>query len=333
MNILVTGGAGYIGSHTIVELIEAGHTPISIDNLSNSRIEVYDNLKTLTGQDIDHYEDDVRDTDKLIEIIKKHNCDAVIHFAAFKAVGESVQKPLKYYDNNLQSTASLLNAMDQTGMKNLVFSSSCTVYGDPDEVPLTEDSPLQPAANPYGATKQISETMITDVANATDIKSILLRYFNPIGAHPSSIIGELPLGAPNCLVPYLTQSVAGERDPLTVFGDDYDTEDGTAIRDYIHVVDLAKAHVASLDYLEKTEDDISVFNIGTGTGTSVLGVINTFEDVNDMKVDYKIGPRREGDAREVYASVDKASKDLGWTSELSIEDALKDAWNWQKTLS
>lgn len=331
--MLLTGGAGFIGSHTAVELIQSGHTPIIVDTLANSDAVVYENLKKITDQDIIHYEDDCRNTQKMIEIIKKHNCEAVIHFAALKAVGESVGIPLQYYRNNLESLASVLEAMQETDTKKLIFSSSCTVYGDPESVPVTEDTPIQDATNPYGATKQMSERIIQDVCAASNISAVMLRYFNPIGAHPSSHIGELPIGAPNCLIPYLTQATAGIRDPLTIFGDDYDTPDGTAIRDYIHVVDLAKAHVQSVEYLLNNDESLAVFNIGTGKGSSVQEVIDAFEKVTGEKVPYKVGPRREGDIAMTYAGTKKAEEVLGWKAELTIEDALKDAWNWQKTLS
>jgi len=333
MNILITGGAGFIGSHTTVELINAGHIPVIIDDLSNSQESVYANLEEITGQVITHYKGDIRDTKQLVDIISKHDCSAAIHFAAYKAVGESVNEPVKYYRNNIEGTVSLLDAMQQTGMDDLIFSSSCTVYGDPKKIPVSEGSEIQSATNPYGATKQMSEQIINDVCSATNIRAVILRYFNPIGAHPSGLIGELPIGAPNCLVPYLIQATAGVRSPLTVFGDDYDTPDGTAIRDYIHVVDLAKAHVQSINYLSESNETVSVFNIGTGTGTSVMEIINTFEKETGKKVPYSIGARRAGDVPKTFASTKKAEDILGWKAELTVADALRDAWKWQKSLS
>jgi len=293
-------------------------------------VSVYKQLHQIIGEDVVHYETDVRDTSKLVEIIDKNSVQAVIHFAALKAVGESTEKPLEYYENNISGLLSVLNAMNQTGLRKLIFSSSCTVYGDPDVVPIDENTPQKPTTNPYGETKQMAERIITDVATASSLQAVLLRYFNPIGAHESALIGELPLGVPNNLVPYITQTAAGIRDKLVVFGDDYDTPDGSGIRDYIHVVDLAKAHIKALEYLDKQEAPTSTFNIGTGSGASVLELIKTFEKVNKVKVPYKIGPRRAGDIARVYALPTKAEKKLGWKAEKSLEDALKDAWRWQK---
>lgn len=334
MNILVTGGAGFIGSHTVVELINAGHKPIIIDNFNNSEKDVIGRLEKITKQKITCYEADYQDQKLLNKIFKDEQIDGVIHFAAYKAVGESVSEPLKYYRNNIAGLITLLEAMDDSGVSDLVFSSSCTVYGDPDVVPVTEDSPVKPANSPYGATKQMGETIIRDaVAASKNLRALALRYFNPIGAHPSSLIGELPIGVPNCLVPYITQTAAGIRKELTVNGDDYDTPDGTCIRDYIHVVDLAKAHVKALDYLEKQKASFYDFmNFGTGKGSSVLEVIEAFEEVSGQKLPYKIGPRRPGDAVTVFASTDKSNKVLGWKAELTLKEALRDAWNWQKTL-
>ncbi len=333
-NILVTGGAGFIGSHTVVELVSAGYTPIIVDNFNNSDRKVLDRLEKITSQKPICYDQDYQNKAELLKIFKKHQIDGVIHFAAYKAVGESVEQPLKYYQNNIAGLITLMDAMEEFGMKNLVFSSSCTVYGDPDKVPVTEDSPVKPANSPYGATKQMGETIIRDITKVSkNLRSLALRYFNPIGAHPSSLIGELPIGVPNCLVPYITQTAAGIREKLTVNGDDYDTTDGTCIRDYIHVVDLAKAHVKALEYLAKQKPSFYDYvNFGTGTGSSVLEVINTFEKVSGQKLPYEIGPRRPGDAVTVYASTDKATKILGWKAELTLADALKDAWNWQQTL-
>ncbi len=332
MNVLVTGGAGFIGSITTTELVSAGHKPVIVDNFSNSQKFVLDNIEKITGKKLDFYEIDVRDTDKLHEILKTNNIDAVIHFAAYKAVGESVDNPLKYYQNNLDGLLSVLDAMKNAGVSNIVFSSSATVYGDPDTVPITENATLKPPTNPYGATKQMAEQILRDASNAHGLNAVLLRYFNPIGAHPSGLLGELPIGTPNNLVPYVTQTAAGIRNKLTVFGDDYDTPDGSGVRDYIHVVDLAKAHIAALDFLDSENAGVDVFNIGTGTGSSVLEVIQTFKKVNDVTVPYEIGPRRSGDIGTCYASAEKAQKELGWKAELSLEDALKDAWTWQQNL-
>lgn len=332
MNILVTGGTGFIGSITSTELVSAGHTPFLVDNFSNSQKFILENIEKVTGKKPIFYELDVRDISKLVEILKIHNIDAVIHFAALKAVGESVEQPLRYYDNNINGLLSLLSAMKEANVSKLVFSSSATVYGDPDLVPITEEAPLKTATNPYGATKQMAEQIISDIAKNGELSSVLLRYFNPIGAHPSGLLGELPIGTPNNLVPYVSQAAAGIRDKLTVFGDDYDTPDGSGVRDYIHVVDLAKAHIAAINYLEKTENNVDVFNIGTGRGSSVLEVIQTFERVNNIKVPYEIGPRRSGDIGTCYASAEKAQKELGWEAELSLEDALRDTWTWQQNL-
>lgn len=332
MNILVTGGAGFIGSHIVAELSTKGHKPIIIDTLINSDPIIYEGIEKITGKRIMHYKVDVRDTDAVAKVLKKHACDAVIHLAAFKSVGESVQDPLKYYGTNIHGIVSVLSAMQQTGTNLFIFSSSTTVYGDPDTLPMTESSPVKPPTNPYGATKQMSEQIIRDVCNTSGIRSVILRYFNPVGAHPSGLIGELPMGAPNFLLPYIMQTVTGVRDELTVFGGDYNTPDGSPVRDYIHVVDLAKAHVAALDYFSKTDDNVDVFNIGTGKGTSVLEFIHTFEKANKIKVPCKIGPRRPGDIAYAYASVKKAEKVLGWRAEHTLEDALHDAWHWQQGL-
>jgi UDP-glucose 4-epimerase len=332
MNILVTGGAGFIGSHTVVELLEAGHSPFIVDNFSNSNEFVLDNLKSITGHEIIAANLDVRNTAALSEFMAKHDIEAVIHFAAFKAVGESTQKPLLYHTNNIGGLLSVLESMKKCGVEKLIFSSSCTVYGDPDSVPVNEQTPLKDATNPYGATKQIGERILNDMATYGGINSVLLRYFNPIGAHKSGMIGELPIGVPNNLVPFVSQAAAGIRDKITVFGDDYDTPDGSGVRDYIHVVDLAKAHVKAVEYVGTMDKNIDVFNLGTGTGSSVLEVIKTFEDVNNIKVPFEIGPRRSGDIAETYAAVGKAKDVLGWETALSLEDALRDTWRWQQKL-
>ncbi len=334
--IIVTGGAGYIGSHTVVELVESGYEPIIIDNFSNAEHRVMDRLETITGRPTKLYEGDCTDESFTRGVIEKEgDIGGVIHFAAYKAVGESVQKPLAYYKNNIDSLLVLLELMKQYNVNNFVFSSSCTVYGQPDQLPVTEDTPKKPAESPYGNTKQICEEIIEDfVASVDDFKAVSLRYFNPIGAHPSSLIGELPLGVPSNLVPFVTQTAAGLREKLTVFGEDYNTPDGTCIRDYIHVVDLAKAHVKAVDFIQKSGGTTlnELFNLGTGKGNSVLEVIKTFEEVAGEKLNFEIGPRRSGDVEQVYASVDKSNKILGWTAELDLGQALKDAWNWQKTL-
>ncbi|MCH2235290.1 MAG: UDP-glucose 4-epimerase GalE [Crocinitomicaceae bacterium] len=330
--ILVTGGAGYIGSHTVVELIEAGYTPIILDDFRNSQKWIIDRIEDLTGNSIQVHEVDCCDEVAVEEVFNLYpNISGVIHFAADKAVGESVQNPLKYYSNNLSSLTVILKAMDNHDIKTLVFSSSCTVYGEPEKIPVTESTPIKEATSPYGDTKIISERIIKAEVDANkSLNAILLRYFNPIGAHPSGKIGELPQGIPNNLVPYITQTAKGIREELTVFGNDYDTVDGTNVRDYIHVVDLAKAHVAALDYANnQNEYSCEAFNIGTGKGSSVLEIVHAFEKVNNLKLNYKIGPRRSGDVVAIYAEVDKAKKALNWSSELDIDTALKDSWNWE----
>jgi UDP-glucose 4-epimerase len=291
-------------------------------------------LEKITGQRIDFYEGEFQDRKLIREIASKHKLDGTIHFAAYKAVGESVEKPLKYYRNNVAGLVDLLELMEELGVDNLVFSSSCTVYGETEKLPLTEELPFKPAASPYGATKQMCETIIRDTSVASrNLRSLSLRYFNPIGAHPTALIGELPIGKPTILVPFITQTVAGWHDKLTVFGNDYPTPDGTNIRDYIHVVDLAKAHVKALEYVSGNKPRFyDVVNIGTGKGSSVLEVINTFESVTGQKVPYEIGDRRPGDIIASYASVEKAHKVLGWQAEKTLADALGDAWRWQKTL-
>lgn len=328
-NILVTGGLGFIGSHTVVSLHEAGFNPIILDNLSNTRENVLDGLEKLMGRRPVFFKGDVNDAGIYDRIVSKTGeIAAVIHFAAFKAVGESVEQPLKYYHNNVQGLIRLLTAMDKHGINNIVFSSSCTVYGEPDQVPVNEESPIKPAASPYGATKQMGETILRD---CTWLNTQCLRYFNPIGAHPTGLIGELPLGVPSNLIPYLTQSVAGLRPPLTVHGGDYPTTDGTCIRDYIHVCDLADAHVVALNRLlgKKQTSTFEVFNIGTGDGSSVLQVLNAFEAATGKKADYQIGPRRPGDVVAVWADASHAEKELGWKAKRGLTEMLRDAWNWQ----
>ncbi len=335
MNILVTGGTGYIGSHVVVELVNAGHTPIIVDNFNNSRPDVLQNITSIIGNQPTFYEHDYADVEFLKHLFVKENIEGVIHFAAYKAVGESVEKPIKYYKNNVAGLVALLEAMEACTVQNLVFSSSCTVYGDTDAQPLNEGSTIQPANSPYGSTKQMGERIISDVTSASkQLKSVYLRYFNPIGAHPSSKIGELPLGRPSNLVPFLTQTVAGWHQELTVFGNDYPTIDGTCVRDYIHVIDLAKAHIKAVEFLSKKKPSfIDVFNVGTGNGKSVLEVIEAFEAATNEKVPYKIGPRRSGDVVTAYADTTKIKQVLRWHAEKSLEDCLFDAWNWQKTLT
>ncbi len=333
--ILVTGGAGFIGSHTVVSLVEAGFEPIIVDDFSNSQRIALDGLRTILGRDVTCYAVDCTDTTAMHEIFARENLSGVIHFAAFKAVGESVAKPLKYYRNNLDSLLLLLDLMPQYGVKNLVFSSSCTVYGQPNQLPVTEATPRQPAESPYGNTKAICEDIIRDaVRSDMPICALALRYFNPIGAHPSAQIGELPLGVPANLVPFITQTAAGIRPSLTVYGDTYDTPDGTCIRDYIHVVDLAEAHVQALRNLAGSNETSSydVINIGTGRGETVLNIIKTFEQVTGVPLNYTIGPRRPGDIEKVYADVTKATQTLGWTARRSLAESLRDAWQWQERL-
>jgi UDP-glucose 4-epimerase len=336
MKILVTGGVGFIGSHTVVELFNAGFEPVIIDNLYNSNREVLDGIKKITGRDFPFYEVDCNDISKVREIFEKEKFDGVIHFAAYKAVGESVDEPLKYYENNILSLLILLKVMKEFGVDKFVFSSSCTVYGQPDAIPVTEFTPRQPATSPYGNTKAIAEDIIRDhVHSGPKLKAISLRYFNPIGAHETSLIGELPNGVPSNLVPYITQTAAGLRKSLTVFGSDYDTPDGTCIRDFIHVVDLAKAHLKALMLLEEqtSADYYDVFNVGTGKGYTVLDLIKTFEEVNGVKLNFTIGPRREGDVEKIYAQSDKVNNVMKWAPEKTMSDALRDAWNWQKKLT
>jgi UDP-glucose 4-epimerase len=335
--IIVTGGAGFIGSHTVVELFEAGFEPIVVDNFVNSSPSVLKGLQQIVGSPIKHYEINCNDREAFSRVfeIEKH-ITGVIHFAAYKAVGESVQHPLKYYSNNIGSLITLLEVMQHYQSPKLVFSSSCTVYGQPEVLPVTEDSPVVKANSPYGNTKQICEEILQDaVVAGFPLKVISLRYFNPIGAHPSALIGELPNGTPSNLVPFITQTAAGQRGRLTVYGNDYNTPDGTCIRDYIHVIDLAKAHVQALHYLEKqsTIPFYDVFNLGTGKGNSVMEVIKTFEKVSKKPLQYTIGPRRSGDVEQVYADVHKSERVLGWKSELSLEEALRDAWRWQQKIT
>ncbi|MDR2968178.1 MAG: UDP-glucose 4-epimerase GalE [Tannerellaceae bacterium] len=334
--ILVTGGTGYIASHTVVELQNAGYEVIIIDNLSNSNIEVLDGIEKITGVRPAFVELDINDREGVRNVLESHpDIKGIIHFAASKAVGESVYKPLLYYRNNIVTLINLLELMPEFGIDGIVFSSSCTVYGQPDILPVTEDAPIKPALSPYGNTKQINEEIIRDAIHADmPFKSIILRYFNPIGAHPTAEIGELPNGVPQNLVPFVTQTAMGIRKELSVFGDDYDTPDGSCIRDYINVVDLAKAHVIAMDRMleGKSAEKLEVFNLGTGIGVSVLELIRTFEKGTGVKVPYKIVGRREGDIEKVWANPEHANGVLGWTAKETVEDTLVSAWNWQKRL-
>lgn len=335
--ILVTGGTGFIGSHTTVELIEAGYEVVVVDNLSNSRIEVLDGIEKITGVRPAFENVDLRDREAVEEVFKKYPSIAgIIHFAASKAVGESVQKPLPYYRNNVVSLLNLLELMPEYGVKGIIFSSSCTVYGQPkpENLPVTEDAPHQKATSPYGNTKEINEQIILDyIRSGAPIKSIVLRYFNPVGAHPSAFIGELPNGVPSNLIPYVTQTAIGIRKELTIFGNDYATPDGTCIRDYIYVVDLAKAHVAAMTrVLDKEEDAIEYFNIGTGKGNSTLEIVETFEKATGVKLNWKYGPRREGDIEKIWGDCTKANKLLEWKADTPLSDVLASAWKWQLKL-
>lgn len=334
--ILVTGGTGYIGSHTTVELINAGYDVIIVDNLSNSNINVLDGIERITGIRPVFYNTDCNNEHEIDEIFGKHSIDGVIHFAASKAVGESVEKPLLYYKNNILSLIVILQAMSKYNVKGIVFSSSCTVYGQPEILPVSEDAPIQKALSPYGNTKQINEEILSDtIYSDKNLRAIILRYFNPIGAHKTAEIGELPIGVPQNLIPYLTQTVAGIRKELKVFGNDYNTPDGSCIRDYINVVDLAKAHVVSIERMisqGKMEERLEIFNIGTGKGVSVLELIKTFEAVNSVKVPHSIVGRREGDIEKVWANPTKANTVLGWEAKETLSDTLVSAWKWQNKL-
>jgi UDP-glucose 4-epimerase len=341
--IIVTGGAGYIGSHTVVELHNSGYDPIIVDDFSNSDKQILTGIDQIIGRKVKVYEGDCQERRFIQQILRIENeVSGIIHFAAFKAVGESVKDPLKYYQNNILSLTTLLREITFNRIPNFVFSSSCTVYGEPEDLPVTEKNEIKEAKSPYGNTKIIGERIISDLVESlrsfkseSNFRGLSLRYFNPVGAHPSSKIGELPLGEPANLIPYVTQTVAGWRKQLTVFGDDYNTEDGTCVRDYIHVVDLAKAHVSALQYLENHEERIlyDTINVGVGKGYSVKQIIDAFEQITGEKINYKIGDRRTGDVEQVYADVSKARELLKWQSKESIEEALLHAWNWQKTLT
>lgn len=336
VSILVTGGTGYIGSHTAVELIRAGYHVVIIDNLSNSNIDVLDGIEAISGVRPDFVQGDCTDIETLRKIFTDYpGIKGIINFAASKAVGESVEKPLLYYRNNLVTLLNLLDLMGPNGVKGIVFSSSCTVYGEPDVNPVTEASPIKTATSPYGNTKQISEEIITDaVKSGAPYRAILLRYFNPVGAHPSALIGELPNGVPQNLIPYLTQTAIGIRKELSVFGNDYDTPDGSCIRDFINVVDLAKAHVVAVERIvgDKTLEPIEIFNLGTGNGVSVLELISAFEQATGVKVPHRIAPRREGDIEKVWADPTRANEVLGWKADTPLSETMLSAWKWQLAL-
>ena len=331
--ILVTGGLGYIGSHTVVELFHRNYEVVIIDNLSNSRIEILDGIREITGKTPLLEVFDLCDQAKTLTFLEKHkDIEAIIHFAAFKSVGESVKDPLKYYRNNILSLIHLLEGMVRFNLRNFVFSSSCTVYGQPDKLPVSENSPIQEAFSPYGNTKQISEEILIDSVRSNNLSCISLRYFNPIGAHPSSLIGELPLNVPDNLVPFITQTAAGIRQELKVFGNDYNTPDGSCIRDYLYVGDLAEAHVAAIERLisGKNKNPLEVFNLGTGKGVSVLEIIHAFEKATGQKINYTLTERRPGDVEKVWADASLANKELGWEASTSLEETLLTAWNWEK---
>ena len=330
--VLVAGGAGYIGSHTVVELINAGYEVVIVDNLSNSDISSLDGISKIAGVKPTFYNVDCCDKEALSEVFKRHDFNSVIHFAAFKAVGESVEQPAKYYRNNLLSLMNVLELMAEYSRENVVFSSSATVYGDADTLPVTEDTPRKPATSPYGNTKQMSEDILRDSVRANaKLKGIALRYFNPIGAHPSALIGELPRGVPNNLVPYITQTAAGIRECLSIFGQDYPTPDGSCLRDYIDIVDLAKAHVAAIGRMveERSAERYEIFNIGTGRPVSVFELVKVFEEANSLKLNYKVAPRRAGDVPAVWADTTRANEVLGWRAERALTETLKAAWQWE----
>lgn len=330
MNILVTGGAGYIGSHTIIELYKAGHTAVVVDNLSNSNPESLRRVARITGSEVPFFKVDIRDREGLDRVMGQFKFDACIHFAGLKAVGESVAKPLEYYENNIAGTLVLVQALRDHGCRNIIFSSSATVYGNPEIIPITEQCPKGVCTNPYGWTKSMLEQVLTDMQKADpEWNVVLLRYFNPIGAHESGTIGENPNGIPNNLMPYVTQVAVGKRAELGVFGNDYDTPDGTGVRDYIHVVDLARGHVKALQAIER-KCGLGLYNLGTGHGYSVLDVVRAFEKVNGVKVPYSIKPRRPGDIATCYSDPSKAERELGWKAEFGIEEMCRDSWNWQK---
>ena len=333
--ILVTGGCGYIGAHTIADLIENGFHPVSIDNNSRSTTSLLTGIRKITGVTVKNYKVDLANFDDTYAVFQENtDIQGIIHFAAFKAVGESVEKPLLYYENNLISLINILKCAKEFNVPHFIFSSSCTVYGAPDKIPVTEQSPIKPAESPYGATKQMGEQIVRDVTKTGGLKSILLRYFNPVGAHPSALIGELPLGKPENLVPVITQTAVGKIKSLTVYGDDYDTRDGSCIRDYVHVCDIAHAHTLALQMLMEDRNDgaCDVYNLGTGTGVSVLEAINAFEKMSKVKLNYKIGPRRPGDVMAIYANNSLAKEKLKWDPKFSLDEMMATAWKWQLKL-
>lgn len=328
--ILVTGGAGFIGSHTLVELLTAGYNVVVVDNLSNSSSESLRRVERITGRKVAFYQADIRDRQALDSLLAEHHCDACIHFAGLKAVGESVEKPWEYYENNISGTLTLLDALRDHGCKNIIFSSSATVYGDPVQIPITEECPKGQCTNPYGWTKSMLEQIMIDMQKAdSEWNVVLLRYFNPIGAHPSGTMGEDPNGIPNNLMPYITQVAIGKRERLGVFGNDYPTHDGTGVRDYIHVCDLASGHVAALKAIER-HCGLAIYNLGTGHGYSVLDVVNAFQKANGIAVPYTIMPRRPGDIATCYSDPSKAERELGWKARYGIEEMCRDSWNWQR---
>lgn len=334
--ILVTGGCGYIGAHTIVDLVQNGFEVISIDNNSRSTLALLTGVRQITNKEVKNYHVDLGNFDETFAVFQENpDIKGIIHFAAYKAVGESVEKPLQYYENNLFSLINVLKSAEEFHINNFIFSSSCTVYGNPDKIPVTETSPMKPAESPYGATKQMGEQIVTDFSAASDVNSVLLRYFNPVGAHPSIKIGELPIGKPQNLVPAITQTAIGKLEELIVYGDDYDTRDGSCIRDYIHVSDIAAAHTLAMQYLidKKNSSKVSVFNLGTGNGVSVLEAIDAFERVSGKNLNFKIGPRRPGDVIATYANNTLAREKLGWEPKFSLDKMMETAWKWEKRLS
>lgn len=333
--VIVTGGCGYIGSHTMVDLIENGYDVVSVDNLSRSKETILEGVKKITGVVVKNHHIDLKDKSQTLAFLEKNkDASGIIHFAAFKAVPESVREPLMYYENNLQSLCNVLEGIHKYGIPNFVFSSSCSVYGNTTELPVKETTPLGKAESPYAATKQMGEVIVEDFSKATGISTVLLRYFNPVGAHPSAHIGERPIGVPENLVPYITQTAIGKREKLKVFGGDYDTRDGSCIRDYIHVMDIANAHIKAIQYLlaKKNSTNCDIFNLGSGKGVTVLEAIKAFEEVSGLKLNYEIADRRAGDVVAVYADNQKASKQLGWACKYSLQDMMSSAWSWEKRM-
>ncbi len=331
--VLLTGGAGYIGSHTAVELIQQGFEVILVDDLSRSELRIIEGVEKITGQRVSFHQGDCNNSAFLDSVFQTNQIDSVIHFAAFKSVNESVQQPLLYYQNNVGSMTALLQAMAKFHVNEIIFSSSCTVYGEPDQIPVDESAPFKKAESPYGATKQMCERILEDCIQTNQpLRSVSLRYFNPVGAHPSALIGELPIGTPSNLVPYVTQTAAGIRQKLTVFGNDYNTADGSCVRDFIHVVDLAKAHVMALQKVKELENRNEVFNLGTGIGVTVLDLVKRFIKTTGIPLNYEVGPRRAGDVEKIYADPAKAANILGWRTQLSLEDSLLHAWQWEKQI-